>query len=923
MSSKSMIKAASGILLAGALAFPVQAVDWLGGTSTSWTNSANWSGSVPTSTDVARFNTGTYANQPTVDGEANAKALLMTAGSGAVTLGAGNTLTIAGTGGSGDAAIDLRLAKADMVIDANVALTGWCRFGVTNGRTLTMNGNVTGSQRLDLTGDQPDDPWALIGTGGTVILNGTGNSFSAIYNKIGTLEVKSFTGIPLSEYYIQGSAVTRPTFRYTGPGASSTWKPKLTPMAGVGGGYAGIDASGTGVLTLNNTAAVVYTGDQTPVTFVLSGDNTDTNTLAWIVGDNGNNKLTLVKSGAGTWVLAGANTYSGDTVVSNGILVVRGSSIKDPSNLIISGGKVQPVGTEIVGSLFFGATLQAGGTWGATGSGAEHVDDDRFSGTGGVVRSAPPGFVDITNVTGSITVSGVTSYTLVGTNINTVGDLRWTNTLSGTTGTTTPSGGAWSCDIPLAAGVNAITVSGTNIIGIVAQDSATIIKSSPPVITNEAAKWVSVTFATACGNLTATNYAATVKLYYGAADGGTNPNNWDKVTDLGVKEQGSVTCLITNMTGVTYYRFYATNTAGEAWCPVTTAITPLIPQQVKGYAKLLPVSFSGYTGAGMLLNFPALVTLSTNITGFSYSDLLSGNNDILIVDEAGSPLNYEIDTWNPDGTSLLWVQVPLFVQNVQIKVYYGKSSVTEPVCRSNGAVWTEGFSGVWHMANSNTVDVSVNGHTGTGTGTTDASGRIGLSQSYGGSGYISVANSDTLLLGDTNCTVSAWIKTSSGSVMGVVTKDNNGTHSDGDKLLGVNYSSARLGIDHGWVGNLNGTRTVNNDTWHHIVWTQAKDVSGNNEQWYLYVDGVQDASASDKPTKSDVVGNTVRIGSGSTNSYFPNMFFGLIDEVRISRVTRSAEWIKAEYDSQNAPGSFVTYGTVQKVYERGTMVSFY
>ena len=139
----------------------------------------------------------------------------------------------------------------------------------------------------------------------------------------------------------------------------------------------------------------------------------------------------------------------------------------------------------------------------------------------------------------------------------------------------------------------------------------------------------------------------------------------------------------------------------------------------------------------------------------------------------------------------------------------------------------------------------------------------------------------------------------------------------------MNYSFARLGIDHGWVGNLNGTRTVNNDTWHHIVWTQAKDVSGNNEQWYLYVDGVQDASASDKPTKSDVVGNTVRIGSGSTNSYFPNMFFGLIDEVRISRVTRSAEWIKAEYDSQNAPGSFVTYGTVQKVYERGTMVSFY
>jgi hypothetical protein len=36
---------------------------------------------------------------------------------------------------------------------------------------------------------------------------------------------------------------------------------------------------------------------------------------------------------------------------------------------------------------------------------------------------------------------------------------------------------------------------------------------------------------------------------------------------------------------------------------------------------------------------------------------------------------------------------------------------------------------------------------------------------------------------------------------------------------------------------------------------------------------------------------------------------GLIDEVRISNVARSADWVTTEYNNQNAPGSFITLGT--------------
>ena len=105
------------------------------------------------------------------------------------------------------------------------------------------------------------------------------------------------------------------------------------------------------------------------------------------IGTYGTWSLTagIIMNGTGTWTLSGVNTYTGDTVVNSGILAVNGSSIADTNNLIINAGKVAPTGTEIVNTLYFGTVQQAAGTWGATGSGATHIDNIHFSGTAGVV----------------------------------------------------------------------------------------------------------------------------------------------------------------------------------------------------------------------------------------------------------------------------------------------------------------------------------------------------------------------------------------------------------------------------------------------------------------------------------------------------------------------------------------------------------
>lgn len=91
----------------------------------------------------------------------------------------------------------------------------------------------------------------------------------------------------------------------------------------------------------------------------------------------------IIKSGDGSLSLTGANTYTGDTVVNNGVLSVDGSAIPDTNKLVINnGGAVDILGNEFVRALSIGGVDMPDGTYGPAGSGATHEDDAHFSGPG-------------------------------------------------------------------------------------------------------------------------------------------------------------------------------------------------------------------------------------------------------------------------------------------------------------------------------------------------------------------------------------------------------------------------------------------------------------------------------------------------------------------------------------------------------------
>jgi hypothetical protein len=96
---------------------------------------------------------------------------------------------------------------------------------------------------------------------------------------------------------------------------------------------------------------------------------------------------------AGTLTIAPAGSIGGPTVTvaSDATLVVDGSSISNSASLNLGATALVDVsGTEIVDTLFIDEVQAAAGTWGATGSGATHIDDDRFSGAGVVQVASGP-----------------------------------------------------------------------------------------------------------------------------------------------------------------------------------------------------------------------------------------------------------------------------------------------------------------------------------------------------------------------------------------------------------------------------------------------------------------------------------------------------------------------------------------------------
>ena len=424
-----------------------------------WGTAANWAttagggtnpGAAPGSGDTVTFNITSLNTAQTVDLSANQAASSLTFSStGTTTIQANasgstaRTLAI-GTGGltvsSGAGAVTFNATFGTTTL-ALVGNESWANnstnllnlaTNVTNTGnvtpfTLTLNGSGTGgttiSGIISNGGTTGTTALTVNTTGGTTTLSGvnTYTGQTAIQN--GTLSVNSLanggTNSALgaasgANATIKiGNTTTTGTLQYTGAAATTN---RVIDLSGTTGG-ATLDSSGSGAVTFTSALTATGAGSKT---LTLTGTNTNANTISGaIVNNSGTNLTSLVKSGAGTWVLSGSNAFSGSTQIQAGTLSINTIGNVNGGNSALGAVTSVANGTIKIGSGATSATLQY------TGAAATSNRVIDLSGTtgGATLDSSGSGALTLTS---ALTASGAGSktLTLTGTNTN-------ANTISG------------------------------------------------------------------------------------------------------------------------------------------------------------------------------------------------------------------------------------------------------------------------------------------------------------------------------------------------------------------------------------------------------------------------------------------------------------------------------------------------------------
>ena len=294
-------------------------------------------------------------------------------------------------------------------------------------------------------------------------------------------------------------------------------------------------------------------------------------------------------------------------------------------------------------------------------------------------------------------------------------------------------------------------------------------------------------------------------------------------------------------------------------------------------------------------NFPLLLRL--NREGFDFTQAQPHGEDLRFA-ATGKPLAYQTEEWDAaKGVASIWLRIPLIKGNArqEIKVYWGKP---DAAAESNGAAVfnpSNGYVCVMHLADP--AKDELGSVTPTDAGTTAVDGLIGQGRRFDvGKGINCGEKLTTLPVGDSPHTTEAWFKAEAANtdIVGWGNQEWQG------KVVMQVTSPPHINMDCFFADcNVAGASTLPMAQWIHVVNTYKRGESR------VYLNGVLDGENSATSAKGTgnnrgtplAIKNPARMYIGGW--YGNYKFVGSIDEVRLSKVVRSPDWIKMEYQSQN------------------------
>ncbi|TDI60640.1 MAG: autotransporter domain-containing protein [Alphaproteobacteria bacterium] len=268
-------------------------------------------------------------------------------------------------------------------ITGAIFLSNNMNFNISASSTLVVSGNVSGSGSMEKNGL------------GTLILSGTNTNIEITTSLVlveGTVQLNSSTAAGAGRISIHGSgdAVLALSGGLTFANNFTLFSSLMvTTLSG-----------GTEVSILSGDIAPLFSSAST-VTFNTI-DGADILTASGVISDD-DGTLSLVKTGPGTLILSGSNTYSGGTTLTAGTLTLQGgSALSDTGTVVVNGGTLQLDASEGIGTLSGTAgVISLGANILTVNQSASGTYSGTITGTGGLTKDG----------TATLTLSGINTYT--------------------------------------------------------------------------------------------------------------------------------------------------------------------------------------------------------------------------------------------------------------------------------------------------------------------------------------------------------------------------------------------------------------------------------------------------------------------------------------------------------------------------------
>ena len=325
-----------------------------------------------------------------------------------------------------------------------------------------------------------------------------------------------------------------------------------------------------------------------------------------------------------------------------------------------------------------------------------------------------------------------------------------------------------------------------------------------------------------------------------------------------------------------------------------------------------------------LSNFPVLIhDTSLDYKNHAQSD---GDDFVFVSSDNSTQYNHEIEFYDDSiGELVAWVNITNLSSSVDtiFYMYYGNPGCTNQ--QFPEMVWDTDYLAVYHMDGSSYTDIddstsnNLNVVDYQGNPVYQHTGKVGFCVDFDDDS-LNVADTDILSFtdgsnNDKSMTLETWVKYDTSSDVGSPILSKYGPN-------GKEWLLFKDGADKGMLylhddssgGTLCRTTesalNADNSGWNYLSTIYNGDETGYDISFIL--DGIFEEG--EQFTGPAYVGleNTnaqMRIGA----YYDPNgadwyYWQGLIDEVRISNIVRSTDWLKTSYNTMNDPSSFFSVG---------------